>query len=196
MNASTVSGSELQQVGPLSSTVAFEVPSAAANTTRTRTRTPAPVMSGAPHGGSLVSTYVDDEAKRAALVAECTAEFELSERQACDVSLLINGGFSPLEGFMKKADYDSVVENMRLESGTLFGLPVVLDVADKSLEGKKVLLKYKGTDLAVLEAEEVYQPDKVKEAKNCMGTSSVEHPTVAELFSGLAPFYAGGKVHG
>jgi len=78
----------------------------------------------------------------------------------------------------------------------LFGLPVVLDVNDASLEGKKVLLTYKGTNLAVLDAEEVWKPDKVKEAKACYGTTSVEHPSVAELFAGLGQYYAGGKVYG
>merc|ERR1712003_291313 len=82
-----------------------------------------------------------------------------SERQACDVALLTFGGFSPLEGFMKKADYDGVVGNMRLANGVLFSLPVVLDVADASLQGKKVLLKYNGVDMAVMEAEEVWRPN-------------------------------------
>merc|ERR1712110_1043593 len=74
------------------------------------------------------------------LIAEASATLELSERQACDVSLLAFGGFSPLDGFMKKADYDGVVANMRLANGILFSLPVVLDVPDTSLQGKKVLL--------------------------------------------------------
>merc|ERR1712205_54378 len=89
---------------------------------------------GAPHGGSLVSTVVTDAALKKQLIAETSATLVLSERQACDVALLIFGGFSPLDGFMKKADYDGVVENMRLTNGVLFSLPVVLDVADTSLQ--------------------------------------------------------------
>jgi len=115
---------------------------------------------------------------------------------ACDVSLLVSGGFSPLTGFMKQADYNGVVENMRTAAGLLFGLPVILDVNDPSIMGKKVLLKYKGLDLAVLEAEEVWKPNKVKEAKACYGTTSVEHPSVAELFADLGKFYVGGRLHG
>merc|ERR1739845_231437 len=99
---------------------------------------------GAPHGGALVSTVVTDAALKNKLIAEASATLELSERQACDVALLIFGGFSPLTGFMKKADYDGVVDNMRLASGVLFSLPVILDVKDMSLQGKKVLLKYNG----------------------------------------------------
>ncbi|CAE7379030.1 MET3 [Symbiodinium microadriaticum] len=150
---------------------------------------------GEPHGGSLVDLNLADAAA-AKLVAGATATLELSQRQACDVSLLINGGFSPLTGFMKQADYNSVVEGMRLTSGHLFGLPVILDVPDESLRGKTVLLTYQGAKLAVFEAEEVWKPDKVKEAKASYGTTSTEHPSVAELFADLGKFYAGGKLHG
>merc|ERR1711866_25791 len=130
------------------------------------------------------------------LIAEASATLELSERQACDVALLTFGGFSPLTGFMKKTDYDGVVDNMRLASGVLFSLPVVLDVTDTSLQGKKLLLKYKGVDMAVMEAEEVWKPNKVKEAKSSYGTTSTEHPSVQELFESLGKYYVGGKVHG
>merc|ERR1719276_483244 len=97
---------------------------------------------------------------------------------------------------MKKADYDGVVGNMRLANGVLFSLPVVLDVADASLQGKKVLLRYNGVDMAVMEAEEVWKPNKVKEAKSSYGTTSTEHPSVQELFESLGKYYVGGKVHG
>jgi sulfate adenylyltransferase len=98
---------------------------------------------------------------------------------------------------MKQADYNGVVESMRtVEHGVLFGLPVVLDVNDASLQGKKVVLEYKGTALAVMEAEEVWKPNKVKEAKSSFGTTSTEHPSVAELFADLGKYYVGGKVHG
>jgi len=152
---------------------------------------------GQAHGGQLISTFVTDAAKRSALVSECTSTLELSQRQACDVALLVNGGFSPLQGFMKKADYDGVVENMRAaESGVLFGLPVVLDVVEPPVQGSKLLLSYKGVNLAVLEAEEIWKPNKVKEAKASYGTTSVEHPSVQELFADLGKHYVGGKVHG
>merc|ERR1719327_739103 len=85
---------------------------------------------GAPHGGALVNTVVTDAALKKKLIAETSATVELSERQACDVALLMFGGFSPLNGFMKKADYEGVVDNMRLANGVLFSLPVVLDVTD------------------------------------------------------------------
>merc|ERR1712187_767305 len=146
---------------------------------------------GAPHGGSLVSTVVTDAALKKKLTAEASVTLELSARQACDVALLTFGGFSPLDGFMKKADYDGVVENMRLASGGLFSLPVILDVPDASLQGKKVILKFKGVDMAVMEVEEVFKPNKVKEAKSSYGTTSAEHPSVQELFESLGKYYAG-----
>jgi len=151
---------------------------------------------GSPHGGTLVNTVVTDEALKKKLISESTATLELSERQACDVALLIFGGFSPLTGFMGKADYDGVVENMRISSGALFGLPVVLDVQNADFEGKKVLLTYKGVYMAVMEVEDVWLPNKVKEAKSSFGTTSVEHPSVQELFQSLGKYYVGGKVHG
>jgi len=151
---------------------------------------------GKPHGGALVSTYVESEAEQKKLIAAATVTIELSERQACDVALIITGAFSPLTGFMKQADYEGVVSGMRTTDGTLFGLPVVFDVTDDSMKGKKVLLTYKGTKMAVLDAEEVYKPDKVKEAHGCYGTTKSEHPSVLELFESLGKFYVGGKVHG
>merc|ERR1719473_2627299 len=133
---------------------------------------------GQPHGGKLINTYVVSEADRKKLLEEASATIELSERQACDVALLITGAFSPLTGFMKKADYDSVVSTMRLTDGNIFSLPVVLDISDGSLQGKKVLLTYQGTEMAVLDAEEEWEPDKAKEAAECYGTASTEHPSV------------------
>merc|ERR1712087_565911 len=86
--------------------------------------------------------------------------------------------------------------NMRLASGVLFSMPVVLDVPDTSVRGKKVLLKYKGVNMAVMEAEDVWKPNKVKEAKSSYGTTSTEHPSVQELFETLGKYYVGGKVYG
>jgi sulfate adenylyltransferase len=151
---------------------------------------------GSPHGGELVSTVVTQAAAKDKLIKEAVVTLELSERQACDVALLTFGGFSPLTGFMKKADYEAVVDGMRTAEGVLFGLPVVLDVNDDSIQGKKLLLKYKGKAIAVMEAEEVWKPNKVKEAKASYGTASADHPSVLELLSGLGKYYVGGKVHG
>merc|ERR1719162_2343054 len=120
---------------------------------------------------------VKDAAKAKALVAECATTIDLNERQACDVFCLLNGAFSPLQGFMDETAYDSVVSGMRLPEKQLFGLPVTLDLQDVSglKEGDKILLRWEGEDVAVLEASSIWKPNKVIEAKECYGTSSLEH---------------------
>jgi sulfate adenylyltransferase len=87
---------------------------------------------------------------------------------------------------------------MRLPEKQLFGLPVTFDVTnvDGLKEGDKVLLRYNGEDVAVLEAESIYKPNKVVEAKECYGTASLEHPTVHSLIAEQGEYYLGGRVHG
>mmetsp|Transcript_98754 Transcript_98754/g.155638 ORF Transcript_98754/g.155638 Transcript_98754/m.155638 type:complete len:430 (-) Transcript_98754:192-1481(-) len=153
---------------------------------------------GAPHGGSLSKLLVEDSAAAKSLAAASVRSIELNERQACDVWSLIHGAFSPLKGFMTQAEYDGVVKGMRLPTGEVFGLPVIFDVAkaDGLKEGDKVLLKWQGEDVAVLEAESIYKPDKVVEAQECYGTTSLEHPTVFSMVAEEGSFYIGGKIHG
>jgi hypothetical protein len=110
---------------------------------------------------------------------------ELSQRQTSDVALLVNGGFSPLDGFTKQADYDGIGDEMRTTDGDLFGLPVFLNVKDDSLAGKKVLLKYNGTNVAVLDVEEVWKPNKVKEAASSFGTTSRAPPVQMQFGGGF-----------
>ncbi|GBF95517.1 sulfate adenylyltransferase [Raphidocelis subcapitata] len=152
----------------------------------------------APHGGRLVDLMLRDPSRRASLVASCAHKHECSDRNACDVELLAVGGFSPLEGFMSEGVYDHVVKNMRLPgSNLLFGLPVVMDTDDDSVkEGDKVLLTYKGQDLAVLEVDSKWVPNKALEAKLCYGTSSLEHPGVQMIAMERGKYYIGGKLTG
>merc|ERR1719235_3167291 len=99
---------------------------------------------------------------------------------------------------MDKEQYDSVVTSMRLPEKQLFGLPVTLDISEPEAlkKGDKVLLRWEGKDVAVLEAESFWKPDKVKEAQQCYGTSSLEHPSVYSLVAEQGRWYVGGKVHG
>jgi sulfate adenylyltransferase len=152
---------------------------------------------GAPHGGTLRNLMVEGS-EAAGLVAGCTSTIELNMRQACDVWSLIHGAFSPLTGFMTEAEYTSVVKGMRLPEKQVFGLPVTFDVASIGAlkEGDKVLLKWQGEDVAVLKAESIYTPNKVVEAKECYGTSSLEHPTVNALVAETGATYIGGQVYG
>jgi len=153
---------------------------------------------GAPHGGALQDLLVKDAAKAQALVGACVKTLELNERQACDVFCLVHGAFSPLTGFMDEATYTSVVKDMRFPEKQLFGLPVTLDLesVEGLQEGDKILLKWDGQDVAVLEASSIYRPDKVVEAKDCYGTSSLEHPTVYSLIAEQGKYYVGGRLHG
>ena len=150
----------------------------------------------APYGGTLVDLMVP-ESDRASVKASATTSIECSDRNACDVELLIVGGFSPERGFMHQADYAAVVEGHRTTSGHLFGLPIVMDTdRDDVTVGDKVLLTYKGQDLAVLTVEDKWEPDKVVEAKGCYGTTSLEHPAVRMIATERRRFYLGGVIQG
>jgi sulfate adenylyltransferase len=149
-----------------------------------------------PHGGSLVNLVVP-EAEREALKAGVSRRIECSDRNACDVELLVVGGFSPLRGFMHQQDYDSVVAGHRTTSGLLFGLPIVFDTDDASIAvGDQLLLTYRGQELAVLMVESRWEPDKACEAQGCYGTTSIEHPAVKMIATERGRIYLGGSVHG
>jgi sulfate adenylyltransferase len=149
-----------------------------------------------PHGGSLVDLMVPAE-QRDAVRAGVDRVVACSDRNACDVELLVVGGFSPLRGFMHQEDYDAVVAGYRTTSGLLFGLPIVFDTDDAAIQvGERLLLTYQGQELAVLTVESRWEPDKVKEAKGCYGTTSLEHPAVRMIASERGRYYLGGRVQG
>jgi sulfate adenylyltransferase len=98
---------------------------------------------------------------------------------------------------MTETVYNSVVKEMRLPEKQLFGLPVTLDVSSSGVkEGEKVLLRWDGQDVAVLEVESVFTPNKVVEAQEVYGTTSLEHPSVFSLIAERGATYVGGKLHG
>jgi sulfate adenylyltransferase len=115
---------------------------------------------------------------------------------------LLSGGFSPLRGFTTRADYDGVCHNMRLSSGVLWPMPITLDVTDefaKKLQpgsSKIALRDPEGVMLAVLNVEEVWQPDRKAEAKSVFGTTRTAHPGVNYLLNQANPWYVGGKLEG
>ena len=107
------------------------------------------------------------------------------------------GGFSPLRGFMHQDDYLSVVEKNRTTSGLLFGLPIVMDTDREDIAvGQKLLLAYRGQELAVMTVESKLEPDKAREAVGCYGTSSLEHPAVKMIATERGRFYLGGSIQG
>lgn len=145
-----------------------------------------------PHGGHLVDKMLYDDASKNVEMASCTLEVELDERQLCDVELLMQGGFSPLEGYMDEEDYLSVVNNMHLANGLIFGLPVVYDTDDENLKvGDKLLLKHQHIPIATLEITSKYIPNKAQEALKCYGTTSLEHPAVSMISTERGKYYCG-----
>ncbi|THH21364.1 hypothetical protein EW146_g178 [Bondarzewia mesenterica] len=126
----------------------------------------------------------------------------LTERQLCDLELITNGGFSPLEGFMNEKDYKSVVETLRLADGVLFPMPITLDVSREDIDrlslksGARVALRDPRDDeaLAIITIEDIYLPDRVKEATNVMGADDPAHPSVAYLRNKVKEYYIGGKL--
>jgi sulfate adenylyltransferase len=85
-----------------------------------------------PHGGELKNLYLPaDEAEQEKQAAREYASWDLTGRQICDLELILNGGFSPLEGFLNEDDYDAVVKTMRLTSGVLWPMPITLDVTEE-----------------------------------------------------------------
>lgn len=161
-------------------------------------------MVNPPHGGILKDLLARDapQAEQLREESESLPTVTLSERQLCDLELIITGGFSPLEGFMDKADYDSVLDKMRLADGALFPLPVTLDVSKEQVaelglaEGKRVALRDPRDDtaIAILTIADLYSPDKVREATLAFGANDTAHPAVAYLHNSVKDVYLGGNV--
>jgi sulfate adenylyltransferase len=120
----------------------------------------------------------------------------------CDLELLLNGGFSPLGGFLSRNDYESVCVSMRLSDGALWPIPITLDVTEEfagqlSAGDTTVALRDpEGVMLAILHVEDVWQPDRLAEAEAVYGTINTEHPGVAHLLKRTNPFYVGGRLEG
>ncbi|GAA94662.1 uncharacterized protein L969DRAFT_94705 [Mixia osmundae IAM 14324] len=161
-------------------------------------------MVNAPHGGVLKDLIVRDASKKAALLEESHGlpDISLAERQLCDLELLMSGGFSPLEGFMNEADYTSVVENLRLADGTLWTMPITLDVDESQIRslglraGARITLRDFRDEqaLAILTVTDVYKPDKSNEAVKVFGADDLAHPAVKYLHATAKDYYVGGSV--
>ena len=156
----------------------------------------------AAHGGQLVNLMASESRlDEVAEIALRSPSLRLTPRQLCDLELLLCGGFSPLTGFMNRADYESVVSEMRLSSGVLWPMPIMLelteaDVAQIGSHEYVVLRDITGLTLAVLKRGDLWQPDKVKEAEQVFGTSSREHPAVDYLMNQAGSYYLGGTLEG
>ncbi len=155
-----------------------------------------------PHGGELCNLYVSDERKKELKSLLINYEsWTVTDRQICDLELILNGGFSPLKGFLNKNDYDSVLKNMRLADGSLWPMPITLDItneiSEKLSQGDKLVLRDKeGFPLAILHIEDIWKPDLKAEAQSVFGTMDETHPAVNYLLNFTNPTYVGGKLEG
>ncbi|MEK4028013.1 sulfate adenylyltransferase [Pseudobacillus sp. FSL P4-0506] len=143
-----------------------------------------------PHGGKLINRV--DLLLSADLSRSC---IELDTLELSDLELIANGGYSPLQGFMGKADYDCVVQNMRLANGLPWSLPITLAVekekAERIKKGETVNLAYDGTIYGVMNVEEIFFPDKKLEAEKVYQTADLNHPGVRKLFARPEMYVAG-----
>jgi len=155
-----------------------------------------------PHGGELKELYLaEGKADEEKGLAKDYKSWDLTQRQICDLDLLMNGAFSPLDGFLKQGDYERVCDDMRLESGVLWPIPVTLDVSEAFAEtieaGQKIALRdQEGVLLATMDVEDVWRPDLDSEAQRVYGTTDDTHPAVAYLKNATHPVYVGGRIHG
>ena len=130
-----------------------------------------------PYGGALVDLFANGTD------AGALPSIQLTERSRCDLELLATGGFSPVDRFMSRRDYDRVLDEMRLANGTLFPIPITLPVAvDAPVAiGSDVALRGPHNDiLAVMTVEEIYDR-RDDEAERVFGTTDTRHPLVAEM---------------
>jgi sulfate adenylyltransferase len=155
-----------------------------------------------PHGGRLVDLYLNESAAEAEqLQAGEYPSWDLTQRQLCDLDLLTNGAYSPLTGFHTEAEYNGVCNDMRLPDGTLWPIPIVLDVSEAFAEGvqqgQRIALRDpEGVLLATMEVSSIYRPDKNHEAQTVYGTTDDTHAGVHHVLHSTGPVYLGGPVFG
>ncbi|MEM0949619.1 MAG: bifunctional sulfate adenylyltransferase/adenylylsulfate kinase [Pseudomonadota bacterium] len=155
-----------------------------------------------PNHAPIPELYVSYEsAQKLKVEAADLPSWDLTPRQICDLELLMNGGFNPLKGFLSEADYNSVVDSMRLTDGPLWPMPVTLDVSETfsgTIEpGQDIALRdQEGVILAIMSVTDKWSPDKSHEAKNVFGADDSAHPAVNYLHNTAGPVYIGGPITG
>lgn len=152
-----------------------------------------------PHGGRLINRELQGKEKEEALKRTSSLKrLTLAPFEVSDLEMIGTGALSPLEGFMRRDDFDSVLERMHLVKGAAWTLPVVKSIFSeekKSLrEGEEAVLQdEKEGPLALLKIEEIYPHDKTKHAKEAYGTLEETHPGVARV-RGMGDFLIAGKI--
>lgn len=153
-----------------------------------------------PHGGKLVNrTLPEKEKKRAYEESRELIQIQISKDLAVVLENIAHGVFSPLEGFMVKNDYESVLETMRLENDLPWTIPIVLDVDTKTIsnqnikQGDTVALAFNSRTIALLDIEEIYEYNKKTYAEKVFKTTDMKHPGVAKVMT-LKDRLVGGKI--
>lgn len=152
-----------------------------------------------PHGGTLVQRFVTGEERERWLArAKELPQITLTRREISDVEMIAIGAFSPLDGFMGEADYESVVTRMRLASGLPWTIPVTIALTrDEAKEyrpgGDVALAEEGGRPLAILHLAEQYRPDKKREAAEVYRTTEEAHPGVKAVYE-QGDVYLGGRI--
>ncbi|WP_298973864.1 bifunctional sulfate adenylyltransferase/adenylylsulfate kinase [uncultured Roseobacter sp.] len=155
-----------------------------------------------PNLSPIPELYVSyDSAQKLKSEAGDLLSWDLTPRQICDLELLMNGGFNPLKGFLTEADYDGVVDNMRMADGALWPMPITLDVndafADQLEIGQDIALRdQEGVILATMTVTDRWTPNKAKEAEKVFGADDDAHPAVNYLHNQAGNIYLGGPVTG
>ena len=152
-----------------------------------------------PHGGVLVNAFaVGDEAEALRERAQDLKQIHLADRRLSDLEMIGTGAFSPLDGFMNRADYENVVVNMRLASGLPWTIPITLAVTSDEAETLKIgtevaLVDKFGNVLAVMDLEEIYKYNVEREARLVYRTTDESHPGVRNLYR-RGDVHLGGKI--
>jgi len=142
-----------------------------------------------------------DSAQKLKVEASELTSLDMTPRQICDLELLMNGGFNPLKGFLSEEDYNGVVENMRMADGTLWPMPINLDVSEKFAEdievGQDIALRdQEGVILAMMSVTDKWVPNKAREAEKVFGADDDAHPAVNYLHNQAGNVYLGGPITG
>ena len=152
-----------------------------------------------PHGGKLITRILrGKDREMAELKARELKKIPLTQREVSDIEMIAIGALSPLEGFMCKDDYHSVVDTMRLTNGLPWSIPITLSVKQEVADGltlkdEVALVDEKGHPLALMTVEDIYPHDKEKEAIEVYKTDSAEHPGVKYVYDS-GPMLVGGKI--
>ena len=154
----------------------------------------------APYKGKLVNLLLEEsDAEHIRIESENYPAITLTQRQQCDLELLVTGALSPLTGFMNQKDYESVVDNATLSDGTVWPIPYYIDLTEAQADSINVgdiiaLRDIEGFMPAVMVVESKWVPDKAREAENIYGTTDTEHPGVDYLMNTVGDVYIGGRV--